>query len=66
MFHALSIKLGLVLGGVYQPARKPKPLMVGFPACLETADAFLGAKGRSPPVVADEPKFPAAYRAAFY
>ncbi|WP_439360450.1 hypothetical protein [Bradyrhizobium sp. DASA03007] len=66
IFHALPFKLCLMLGGIYEAARKAKPSMVGFPAGMKAVDAILGAKGRSPPVVADQPKFSAAHGAGFY
>lgn len=56
----------LGFGSIYHSAGKAKPLMIGFPARIETVDAFLGAKRRSPPVVADQPELPAAYGTALH
>ncbi|MCK1525009.1 hypothetical protein [Bradyrhizobium sp. 17] len=45
IFHARRFKFCVALGGVCQPARNPKPLVIGLPARIEAVDAFLGAKG---------------------
>ncbi|MET4260890.1 hypothetical protein ABIC09_005855 [Bradyrhizobium sp. S3.12.5] len=66
MLDALACKLCLGLGGMDQAARKAKPLMIGIATRVKPVDAFLGAKRRSPRVMADQTEFPATYRTAFH
>lgn len=49
-----------------KPSATDEAIMVGFPPLPEPVDAFLGAKCRSPAVVAYEPKPSTAQCAALY
>ncbi|WP_439406609.1 hypothetical protein ACNJX9_34970 [Bradyrhizobium sp. DASA03076] len=53
MLDAHLCNLCLRFGGMDQAASEAKPLTIGLPTRIETVDAFLGAKRRSPPVMAD-------------
>lgn len=51
---------------MYQSSRKAKPFLVSLAPRAEAVDAFPGAKGGPPIIVADQIEFSAANRAALY
>ncbi|WP_157088384.1 transposase [Bradyrhizobium jicamae] len=57
---ALSFKVSPVLGAILSRSQPATPFTIGLPPRLEAADAFPGAKGRSPGVIADQPALSAA------
>lgn len=63
-FNALRSSLSRTRRELLSCQQPAKPFLVGLPPRFEAVNAFLGAKGRLPPVIADQPEPSTTHRTA--